>query len=135
MAQAAHGATIGWAFRSGSAGSTFANKVPSSNHERGAAAGIVVGGRPVRPDDLELRWVGGALYRNTQIEETGVAIGVLGHPVGGDLADRQLSRFDTVLEPGHVVLAGSFVRPIHCHPGDTIRADFGELGSVSLQFD
>ena len=110
--------------------------MPSSNHERGAAAGIVVGGRPVRPDDLELRWVGGALYRNTQIEETGVAIGVLGHPAMGVawLANR-LSRFDTVLEPGHVVLAGSFVRPIHCHPGDTIRADFGELGSVSLQFD
>src|SRR5439155_23514502 len=37
-----------------------------------AAAGIVVGGRPVRPMDIDLRWVGGLMMRNSEIEETGV---------------------------------------------------------------
>jgi 2-oxo-hept-3-ene-1,7-dioate hydratase len=48
--------------------------------DNGAAAGIVVGGRPVGPLEVDLRWVGGIMYRNSEIEETGVAAGVLGHP-------------------------------------------------------
>ena len=30
--------------------------------DNGAAAGIVIGGRPVRPMDVDLRWVGGIMY-------------------------------------------------------------------------
>ena len=51
--------------------------------DNGAAAGIVVGGRPVGPMDVDLRWVGGIMYKNSEIEETGVAAGVLGHPALG----------------------------------------------------
>src|SRR5204863_6892502 len=51
--------------------------------DNGAAAGIVMGGRPVRPMDVDLRWVGGIMYVNSEIEETGVAAGVLGHPAMG----------------------------------------------------
>ena len=43
--------------------------------DNGAAAGIVVGGRPVGPLDVDLRWVGGIMYKNSEIEETGVAAG------------------------------------------------------------
>jgi len=42
--------------------------------------------------------------------------------------------FGTTLEPGHVVLAGSFTRPVWAAKGDTLRADFGKLGSISVQF-
>ena len=48
--------------------------------DNGAAAGIVIGGRPVGPMDVDLRLVGGIMYRNSEIEETGLAAGVLGHP-------------------------------------------------------
>ena len=51
--------------------------------DNGAAAGIVIGGRPVGPMDVDLRWVGGIMYVNSEIEETGVAAGVLGHPAMG----------------------------------------------------
>jgi len=103
--------------------------------DNGAAAGIVLGGRPVRPFDVDLRTIGGALYRNSDIEETGIACGVLGNPAMGVawLANK-LAPFGTVLEPGHIMLSGSFVRPVWAEPGDTIRADFGDLGSVSVQF-
>src|SRR6201995_3864931 len=37
--------------------------------DNGAAAGIVMGGRPVRPIDVDLRWVGGIMYKNSGIEE------------------------------------------------------------------
>src|SRR4030065_216910 len=49
----------------------------------GAPSGIVRGGRPVKPMDVDLRWVGGIMYKNSEIEETGVADGVLGHPALG----------------------------------------------------
>ncbi|MFN6998173.1 MAG: 2-oxo-hepta-3-ene-1,7-dioic acid hydratase, partial [Aquincola tertiaricarbonis] len=48
-----------------------------------ANAGIVLGGRPVRPDAVDLRWVGAMLFKNGVIEETGRAAGVLNHPAPG----------------------------------------------------
>ena len=38
------------------------------------------------------------------------------------------------LEPGQVVLSGSFTRPMAVAAGDTITADYGPLGSVSCRF-
>ena len=45
-----------------------------------ACAGVVLGGRPVRVDAVDLRWVGALLYKNAVIEETGLAAAVLNHP-------------------------------------------------------
>lgn len=103
--------------------------------DNGAGAGIVLGGRPVAPDAVDLRWVAGALYRNGEIEETGVACGVLGHPALGIawLANK-VGRFGTSLKPGHMMLSGSFVTPVWAQHGDTLQADFGPLGSVAVRF-
>lgn len=103
--------------------------------DNGAAAGIVLGGRPVRPEDVDLRWVGAIFHRNSEIEETGLAAGVLGHPAMAIawLANK-LAPFDTVLEPGHLMLSGSFTRPVWAAKGDTLHANFGSLGSVAVQF-
>ena len=103
--------------------------------DNGAAAGIVLGGRPVKPMDVDLRWVGAVFYRNSEIEETGLAAGVLGHPALGIawLANK-VAAFDTTLEPGHIMLSGSFTRPVWADKGDTLHADFGPLGSLAVQF-
>ena len=110
-------------------------KITDTVADNGAAAGLVIGGRAVGPMDIDLRWVSGLLYRNADIEETGVAAGVLGHPALGIawLANK-VGRFGTVLEPGRVMLSGSFIRPVWAKAGDTLRADFGSLGSLSVQF-
>jgi len=47
---------------------------------------------------------------------------------------KKLARFDIALKPGHIVLSGSFTRPVWAQKGDTLRADFGKLGAVSVQF-
>jgi 2-oxo-hept-3-ene-1,7-dioate hydratase len=110
-------------------------KITDTVADNGAAAGIVLGGRPVRPNDVDLRWVGAVFYRNSEIEETGLAAGVLGHPAMAIawLANK-VGRFGTVLEPGHLMLSGSFTRPVWAAKGDTLHADFGPLGSVAVQF-
>jgi 2-oxo-hept-3-ene-1,7-dioate hydratase len=110
-------------------------KIFDTVSDNGAAAGIVMGGRPVRPMDVDLRWVGGIMYVNSEIEETGVAAGVLGHPAMGVawLANK-LGTLGTPMEPGHIVLAGSFTRVVFAKKGDTLHGDFGALGGISVQF-
>jgi 2-oxo-hept-3-ene-1,7-dioate hydratase len=100
-----------------------------------ANAGIVTGGRPVRPHDVDLRWVGAMLYKNGVIEETGLAAGVLNHPATGVawLANK-IAPHDEQLNVGDVVLAGSFTRPTPAVAGDNIHVDYGPLGSVAFRF-
>ena len=103
--------------------------------DNGAAAGLVLGGRAVGPMDVDLRWVSALLYRNADIEESGVAAGVLGHPaVAIAWLANKVGPFGVTLEPGRVMLSGSFTRPVLARKGDTLRADFGSLGSLSVQF-
>jgi 2-oxo-hept-3-ene-1,7-dioate hydratase len=100
-----------------------------------ANAGIVLGGRPVRPHDVDLRWVGALLHRNGVIEETGLAAGVLNHPATGVawLANK-IAPYDEQLDAGDVVLAGSFTRPTAARAGDNFHIDYGPLGSVAFRF-
>ncbi|GLR86739.1 2-oxo-hept-4-ene-1,7-dioate hydratase [Bradyrhizobium iriomotense] len=103
--------------------------------DNAANAGIVLGGRPIRPLEADLRWIGALCFKNGQLEETGLAAGVLNHPATAVawLANK-IAPLALALEPGQVVLAGSFIRPIETRTGDTIQADYGAYGSVSCYF-
>jgi 2-oxo-hept-3-ene-1,7-dioate hydratase len=103
--------------------------------DNAADAGLVLGGRPVRPMDVDLRWVSAVLHRNGVIEESGVAAAVLNHPANGVawLANR-LAPHGVGLEPSQVILAGSFTRPVHAEDGDVFLADYGPLGTVGIRF-
>lgn len=104
--------------------------------DNAANAGIVMGGRPVSPAEVDMRWVGAIVSRNAAIEETGLAAGVLGHPATGIvwLLRRLAEQEGDGLKAGEVVLAGSFIRPIEARKGDTFHADYGSLGTVSCHF-
>jgi 2-oxo-hept-3-ene-1,7-dioate hydratase len=103
--------------------------------DNAANAGIVLGGRAMRPDDVDMRWMGAIVSRNAEVEETGLGAGVLNNPARGIawLANR-LAAYGDRIEAGQVVLAGSFIRPIEARHGDTIVADFGPQGTVSCHF-
>ena len=96
---------------------------------------MVLGGRPVKPDAVDLRWVGAMLSRNAVIEETGLAAGVLNHPATGVawLANK-IAAYDEGLNAGDIVLAGSFTRPTTAQAGDSFHVDYGPLGSVAFRF-
>lgn len=100
-----------------------------------ANAGIVLGGRPVKPMDVDLRWVGALLHKNGVVEESGLAAAVLNHPANGVawLANK-IAPYDEQLNAGDVVLAGSFTRPVTAVAGDTFHVDYGPLGSVAFRF-
>jgi 2-oxo-hept-3-ene-1,7-dioate hydratase len=100
-----------------------------------ANAGVVLGGRPVRPADVDLRWTGALLFKNAVIEETGLAAAVLNHPATGVawLANK-IAPYGELLNVGDVVLAGSFTRPTTAVRGDVLHADYGPLGSICFRF-
>ncbi len=100
-----------------------------------ANAGIVLGGRPVKPDALDLRWVGAMLFKNGVIEETGLAAAVLNHPATGVAwLGNKIAPYGEQLHAGDVVLAGSFTRPTPAARGDTFHVDYGPLGAIAFRF-
>ena len=103
--------------------------------DNAAYGGMVLGGRPMAPDQVDLRWVSALLYRNETIEETGVAAGVLDHPANGVawLANK-LHQHGAHLGAGEIILAGSFTRPVWVSRGDSILCDYGPMGTISCRF-
>ncbi|MHA7119816.1 2-oxo-hept-4-ene-1,7-dioate hydratase [Achromobacter xylosoxidans] len=115
--------------------SKYPRRIVDNIADNAACAGIVLGGRPVKPLDVDLRWVAALLLKNGVIEESGVSAAVLGHPAMGIVwLANKLAAHDTGLEAGQIVLAGSFTRTVAVAKGDTIHADYGPLGSISVHF-
>ncbi len=110
-------------------------KVLDTIADNAANAGIVLGGRPMKPDAVDWRWAGALLHKNGVIEESGLGAAVLNHPGNGVawLANK-LALHNEALEAGEIVLGGSFTRPVPCAAGDTFHADYGPLGSISVKF-
>lgn len=110
-------------------------KVFDTISDNAANAGIILGGRPVKPDAVDLRWVSALLYKNGVIEESGVAAAVLNHPANGVawLANK-LAPWGEFLKADEVVLGGSFTRPTTALAGDTFHADYGSLGAIAFHF-
>ena len=103
--------------------------------DNAAAGAMIIGGRLVRPFDLDIRWVGATLSKNGTIEESGVSAAVMGHPAAGIAwLVNKLARHGVGLKAGQMVLAGSFTRPINIAAGDVVQADYGPLGSLGVRF-
>lgn len=103
--------------------------------DNAADAGLVLGAHRIDPSTLRPREVGGELWINDIIEETGLASAVLGHPVRGvTWLCRTLAQYGEGLKAGQIVLSGSLTQSIAVRAGDTVTADFGRNGQVSCRF-
>ncbi|SDW98852.1 2-oxohept-3-enedioate hydratase [Ruegeria halocynthiae] len=103
--------------------------------DNAANAGIVLGAAHHAVDAFDLRWVGALTFRDGEIEETGLGAGVLNDPVESVVwLARRMAQYGQSIEPGQVILSGSFIRPVECPPGAEIHADFGSFGSVDINF-
>jgi 2-oxo-hept-3-ene-1,7-dioate hydratase len=99
-----------------------------------AACGrVILGGRPARLTDLDIRRVGATLSINGGVEESGVAGAVMGNPINAVawLANK-LHDYGVTPEAGHVILSGSFIKAIPFQVGDTVVALFDPLGEVTF---
>ena len=116
-------------------GNGYVRRIQDTIADNAASAGVIMAEESFTPDSVDLRWCGALLYRNGIVEETGLAAGVLDHPANGIAwIARRFAPHGIALEPGQVLLSGSFTRPVPARPGDVFRADYGDLGTIDCRF-
>lgn len=103
--------------------------------DNAANAGVVLGKEQHAIDAFDLRWVGALAYCNDELEETGLGAGVLDNPVESVVwLARRMAQYGQNIEPGQIILSGSFIRPIECPPGSRVSVDYGSFGRVDINF-
>jgi len=103
--------------------------------DNAANAGIVVGDARHDPHEFDLRWTGAVVYAGKDVVATGLGAAVLDDPVESVLwLSRRMETYGQHLEPGQIVLSGSFVAPIECPSGTSIVADYGPFSKVAIDF-
>lgn len=103
--------------------------------DNASSGGLVLGGRPTKLTDVDLRLIGCTLYKNGQIIGTGANGAVLGNPLNSLVwLANTVGPQGVTLEAGHVVLPGSVTKLQPVCPGDVFVANWGVLGSVTARF-
>jgi 2-oxo-hept-3-ene-1,7-dioate hydratase len=103
--------------------------------DNAANAGVVLGPQHHKADAVDLRWVGAIVARDGEVEETGLGAGVLNDPVESVVwLARRMAQYGQSIQPGQIILSGSFIRPVECPSGTRIDADFGAFGHVDITF-
>jgi 2-oxo-hept-3-ene-1,7-dioate hydratase len=60
---------------------------------------------------------------------------VLNHPANGPawLANK-IAPHEEWLEPGQIILGGSFTAPVFARASDSFHVDYGPMGAISVRF-
>jgi len=104
--------------------------------DNGSSAMVVVGDETAEIDGIDLRSVGMILSKNGEMVATGSGAAALGHPAHAIawLANK-LHEFGITLKAGELILPGALSAAIAVEKGDTVTAQFGSVGSVSVTFE
>ncbi|MEJ0016349.1 MAG: fumarylacetoacetate hydrolase family protein [Acetobacteraceae bacterium] len=91
----------------------------------------VILGAPVALGDRALEQVGVTVRINDSIVATGRGDAVLGNPLNSVVwLARKLGEFGRSIQPGEIIMSGSFTRQFPIEPGDRIHVDFAGIGDV-----
>ncbi len=103
--------------------------------DNASSGGVVLGSKRTDISDLDLRLVGCTLRKQGEVVATGAGGAVLGTPVAALVwLANTLGRKGISLKAGQVILPGSVTASIPVIAGDTVTANFGNLGTVSATF-
>ncbi|MBC2643027.1 MULTISPECIES: 2-keto-4-pentenoate hydratase [unclassified Rhodococcus (in: high G+C Gram-positive bacteria)] len=103
--------------------------------DNASSAGVILGAGRVEPSNVDIGGISAMLFRGDEQIARGEASAVLGNPTKAVAwLARKVASFGVRLEAGHVILPGSCTRAIDARPGDVFRADFSDIGSVSVEF-
>ncbi|WP_019153071.1 2-keto-4-pentenoate hydratase [Robertmurraya massiliosenegalensis] len=110
-------------------------KLPDTVADNASSGFFVLGGKPLKVDEVDLKMVGMVLTKNGEIMNTGIGAAALGNPAScvAWLANK-LSDFDIPLREGEVILSGALSAAVEAKQGDSFTARFAHLGQVSVHF-
>ncbi len=99
-----------------------------------SSGAIVIAGRPVPLQDLDLRLVGMVFTRDGEVVATGAGAAALGDPAAAVAwLVRTLHPFGAVLPAGSLIMTGALHAAVPISAGETYRAEFDRLGSVTVR--
>ncbi len=110
-------------------------KLSDTIADNASSARIVLGESPRRVDQVDLRLMGMVMEKNGEVVQTGAGAAALGHPANAVawLANA-VGEFGVTLKAGEVIMPGALCAAADVAPGDTVRATFDGLGTVSVRF-
>ena len=102
--------------------------------DNASSGGVVLGSRPVRITDIDLRLAGCILMRNGEIAGTGAGGAVLGSPINALVwVANVLGARGVGIEAGQVVLPGSMTAAIPFDSADVVSSTVAGLGTVTAR--
>lgn len=102
--------------------------------DNSSSSRFILGGRPCKPEDLDLSLMGLVMTKNGEIETTGAGAAVLGNPATAIAwLVKKLHERGEKLFKGQVILSGAITAAIAIQPGDVVQASFEKLGSVTVR--
>ena len=100
-----------------------------------SASRFVVGGQPLRPNELDLRTVGIVLEKNGEPVALGAGAAVLGHPAAAiAMLANHLGARGQEIPAGSVILSGGITEAVAVAAGDNVCLRVQGMGSVSMRF-
>ncbi len=100
-----------------------------------SASRFVVGGRPLRPNEVDLRTVGIVLEKNGETVALGAGAAVLGHPAAAiAMLANHLGARGQEIPAGSLILSGGITEAVAVAAGDNVCLRVQGMGSVSLRF-
>jgi 2-oxopent-4-enoate hydratase len=110
-------------------------KLPDTVADNASSGRFVLGAQLTPLAGVDLRLAGVVLTVGGVVAETGAGAAALGDPLRcvAWLANK-LGEFGEGLRAGDVVLSGALHAAVAVEPGQTVRAEFAGLGSVSVHF-
>ena len=110
-----------------------ANMLVDSISDAASCGFVVLGGNPAKLTDVDVRRMSASLSINGVILESGSAAAVMGNPINAVVwLANKLHEFGVNMQPGDVILSGSFVKAIPFNSGDSLVALYDQLGEVTL---
>lgn len=101
-----------------------------------ASSGLYVLGEKIKKvTEIDIKQIGMALYKNGELQNTGVGAAALGNPAKcvAWLANK-LAEYNIHLKAGEIILSGALSAAIDAKPGDEFIAKFSQLGEVRVSF-
>lgn len=102
-----------------------------------ASAGLFATGEAMyEPTNRDLSFEGVKLWKNGELDARGIGANVSDHPARAVawLANTLADMGDS-LEPGEIILSGSFTPASDIERGDVLTAEFSEIGSITVHVE
>lgn len=86
------------------------------------------------PSDTSVRDLPITMLINQEVVQKGSSDAILGNPLESLVeASKMMEKYNAVIEPGHVVLAGAATSAVHIHAGDHVVGLFADWDPISFK--